>query len=249
MSYKIYNLGNHRIAHGDCQDKELIKELMGDNKIDLVLSDPPYACNYVESKKGFAKLACDIDIENDDITDEDEYENFIFNSIETIKPYMNDKNSFYLFNTDKMIFPLRRAMERSGLKFSQLLVWVKNSAVIGRLDYLPQHELIAYGWYGRHKFYHSKDKSVLVCPKPRKSELHSTMKPPSLLRRLILNSTKTNDIVFDGFLGSGSTLIASTHLNRRCFGVEKDARHIETIIRRWEKLTGLVCEDYERENI
>ena len=126
----------------------------------------------------------------------------------------------YIFNSDKMIFPLKQAMDQCGYKLSQLLVWVKTQAIVGRLDYLPQHELIAYGWLGKHRFRKSKDKSVLICPKPSKSKLHATMKPIALLRNLILNSTNTGDIVFDGFGGSGSTLIACEHVKRICFMVE-----------------------------
>ncbi|MGD0576674.1 MAG: site-specific DNA-methyltransferase, partial [Candidatus Staskawiczbacteria bacterium] len=68
---------------------------------------------------------------------------------------------------------------------------------------------------------------------------HPTMKPPGLLRKLILNSTKINEIVYDPFLGSGSTLIACEHTKRKCIGVELDSNYIEKTILRWEKLTNL----------
>jgi DNA modification methylase len=64
------------------------------------------------------------------------------------------------------------------------------------------------------------------------------MKPVGLLRKLIENSTKTREIVYDPFLGSGSTLMACDHLNRYCYGVEMNIDYIKTIIARWEKLTG-----------
>lgn len=239
MSYKIYQLGEHKLAHGSCTDPELLKELIGEVKIDSVITDVPYGISYVENKKGFAKLSCDIEIQNDNITNEDDYEKFMIDWIENIKPYLNDKNSIYIFNTDKMIFSLKKAMDKCNIKFSQLLIWIKNSAVIGRLDYLPQHELIAYGWYKRHKFMKSKDKSIIFCPKPNKSKLHSTMKPISLLRRLILNNTNINDIVFDGFAGSGSLIIASEHTGRKCYAIEIEEKHVDTIIKRYKKLTGI----------
>ena len=127
---------------------------------------------------------------NDDITSETEYTKFTENWLRPILPHLATKNSLYLFNSDAMIFALRQGMENAGVHFSQLLVWIKNQAVIGRKDYLPQHELIAYGWYGRHEPLRAKDKSVIFCPKPNKSPIHPTQKPISLIRRLILNSTK-----------------------------------------------------------
>ncbi len=84
----------------------------------------------------------------------------------------------------------------------------------------------------------SKAKSVIFYPKPHVSRLHPTMKPVGMLRKLILNSTKRGDWVYDPFLGSGSTLMACEHTQRRCIGVEIEPKHVETIIRRWEKLTG-----------
>jgi site-specific DNA-methyltransferase (adenine-specific) len=138
-----------------------------------------------------------------------------------------------------MIFALKNSLDELNIKLAQLLIWVKNHAVVGRLDYLPQHELIAYGWYGRHSFAHSKDKSVLFYPKPSKSKLHPTMKPIGLLRKLVLNSSKINDLVYDPFLGSGSTLIACEQAKRRCYGIELSPDYCQVIIDRFEKLTGV----------
>ena len=128
------------------------------------------------------------------------------------------------------------------MKFAQLLVWVKTSSVVGRLDYAPQHELIAYGWFGVHEFLKSKDRSVIVHPRPGKSPMHPTTKPIPLIRRLVLNSTRIGDVVFDGFLGSGTTLLACEQTKRICIGIELDPEYCQTIIDRFKKLTGLSAE-------
>lgn len=235
-----FQLGAHRLACGNINDKNLLKKLLDEDKICSLILDPPYGVAYVESKSGFKqKLGCEKIIANDHEQTDKEYEDFNFSWLENIKPYLAKKNSVYIFNSDRMIFALRQAMLRAGYKFAQLLIWVKSHAVVGRLDYLPQHELIVYGWYGTHEFRRSKDKSVQFYPKPNKSKLHSTMKPVGLLRNLILNSTKVGDTVFDGFGGSGSTLIACEHAKRKCLMIELDEGHCSTIIARWEKLTGL----------
>jgi DNA modification methylase len=137
-----------------------------------------------------------------------------------------------------MVFALKDALDDENFHFAQLLIWIKNHAVVGRLDYLPMHELICYGWFGKHRFRKSKDKSLLYFPKPNKGELHATMKPVGLIRTLILNSTEIGEIIYDGYLGSGTAIIAAEHTKRRCFGMEIDLDHCQTIIKRYEKLTG-----------
>jgi site-specific DNA-methyltransferase (adenine-specific) len=239
----IYQLGQHRLACGDSSDPELVKQLVGDNKVNLILCDPPYGVNYTESKQGITNIVSKKAIANDDIADATGYEHFTKNWLETIKLHLAKKNSLYIFNSDKMLLPTVKAMEATGGKFTQLLVWAKTQAVIGRLDYLPQHELIIYGWYGTHNFAKSKDKSVLVYPKPTTSKLHPTMKPVGLLRRLILNSSNVGDVVFDGFGGSGSTLIACEQTKRQCLMLELDPEYCQVIIDRWEKLTGQQAEE------
>ncbi|MFA6514386.1 MAG: site-specific DNA-methyltransferase [Patescibacteria group bacterium] len=236
----IIQLGEHRLLFGDSRDQEKIKELIGNSKINLILSDPPYGIDYVASKSGFSQsLGKPKDIANDQLQSEDEYIKFTEDWLKVILPYLDRKNSIYIFNSDKMIFALRQAMKNIGIYFSQLLIWAKSNAVIGRLDYLPMHELIAYGWFGTHSFKKSKDKSILFCPKPSKSKLHPTIKPLSLLRRLILNSTNIGDVVYDGFGGSGSTLMAAEMIGRKCLMVETDEEYCQTIINRYYRLKNI----------
>jgi DNA modification methylase len=238
----IYQLGQHRLACGDSSDVSLVKHLVGEGRIDLIVCDPPYGVNYTESKIGIVNIVSNKAIANDDIADAAGYKQFTEQWLKAVKPHLAKKNSLYVFNSDKMLLPTVKALEDTGGKFTQLLVWAKTQAVIGRMDYLPQHELIIYGWYGTHNFTKGKDKSVLVYPKPTKSGLHPTMKPVGLLRRLILNSSNVGAIVFDGFGGSGSTLIACEQTKRQCLMVELDSDYCQTIINRWEKLTGLEAE-------
>ncbi len=234
----IYQLGRHRLGCGSSSDADLVSKLVGEDKVAMILTDPPYGVSYVESKRGIAKLATDKVIANDNIEDEAEYQAFTKAWLEPIKPHLTRKNTVYIFNSDKMLLPTVTALKATGGKFAQLLIWAKTHAVLGRLDYLPQHELILYGWYGTHTFGKSKDKSILIYPRPNKSKLHPTMKPVGLLRRLILNSSKVDDVIFDGFAGSGSTLMAAEQTGRTCLAVELDPEYCEVIATRWERLTG-----------
>ncbi|MBI3336288.1 site-specific DNA-methyltransferase [Candidatus Peregrinibacteria bacterium] len=235
----IWRLGEHRLAYGDCRDAELLKRLIGKEKINLICCDVPYGVAVAESKDGFKIFSKNKVIANDHLQSDEEYQRFNREWLEAISPFRAKKNSSYIFNSDKMIWPLREGMIDAGFKVAQLLVWVKSQAVISRLDYNPQTELILYAWRGTHVFRHSKDKNVLFYPRPSKSKLHPTTKPIGLIRRLILNSTEINDAVYDGFVGSGTCILACEQTKRRCFAVEIDLEYCLTSIRQWEHLTGL----------
>ena len=234
----IIKLGDHLLLCGSAADKVQVERLLSGRAINLILTDPPYGVAYVESKEGFTQSIAKLKvIKGDEIQTEANYRSFTCAWLTHAQPFMAKKNSVYIFNSDKMIFALREGMQQAGFRFTQLLIWAKTHAVIGRMDYLPQHELIAYGWYGTHKFHKSKDKSVLVYPKPNKSKFHPTTKPIGLLRRMILNSSKVGDTVYDPFGGSGSTLLACEHTNRRCVMVELDIEYCKTIVMLWEMFT------------
>lgn len=240
-----FRLGSHLLLCADSRNKDMVAELIGKHKIKTVIIDPPYGVAVTESKENFQTLLKNKVIANDHLQTDEEYRKFTRDWIEAVRPHLMRKNSFYIFNSDKMVFALREGILEAGLKFGQLLIWVKTHAVIGRMDYAPQHELIVYAWYGAHEFLKSKDKSVLVCPKPNKSPFHPTTKPLDLIRRIILNSTRIGDIVFDGFLGSGTTLLACEQTKRVCIGVELDPEYCQTVIDRFQKLTGLTAQKYE----
>ena len=235
----IWKLGDHILGCGDSRDKEFVAKVVGKEKIKAVIVDPPYGVAVTESKRNFQSLKKDKVIENDHIQSDEEYITFTKDWLDAVIPHLEKKNAMYIFNSDKMIFALREGMKEAGCKFAQLIVWVKTHAVIGRMDYAPMHELIAYGWHGTHEFLKSKDKSVIVYPKPNKSPLHPTTKPVPLIRHLILNSTRIGNTVFDGFMGSGTCLIACEQTKRKCIGIEYDPEYVQTTIDRFEKLTGI----------
>lgn len=238
----LFRLGRHRLLCGSATDPEAVKRLVGSEKINLLVCDVPYGILYAQSKAGFSKIKVNKEIINDDLTSETDYSKFTYDWLSAITPHLCRKNAAYIFNSDKMIFALREGMQQAGFTFSQLLIWVKNHSVIGRKDYLPQHELIAYGWHGTHQFMKAQDRSVIFCPKPNKSPYHPTQKPISLLRRLILNSTKLNEVVYDGFGGGGSTLLACEDTRRKCLMMEIDLDYCSTVIARFERTTNIKAE-------
>jgi site-specific DNA-methyltransferase (adenine-specific) len=238
----LWQLGNHRLILGDATKPEIITRLMGEDKATLVLTDPPYGVGYVEGKGEFleainAESAKKFKPIEGDATATDYY-TFSHNWLSAVQPHLASKNAFYIFNGDTKLRELMNALHDLKFSHSGLLIWLKDRFVVGRKDYHPQHELILYGWYGTHAFYGSKDRTALFYPKPSRSALHPTMKPPALLRRLLYHSSKPGDIVLDPFGGSGSTLIACEQLGRTCYMVEYEEEYCRAIIARWEKLTG-----------
>lgn len=231
-------LGAHALGCGDSRDKQFVAQVLQDKKVSLICTDPPYGVALVEGARGFKTLSKNKVIEADHLQSDEEYQSFMQEWLSAVKPHLTDKNTYYIFNSDKMIWSLHQAILAEMFKFSQLLIWVKTSATMARLDYAPQHELVAYGWYGTHTFYKPTDKSLLICPKPRKSSNHPTTKPINLIQRLILNSSSSGDIVYDGFLGSGTCLFACDVVRRVCVGIEIDPEYCQSIIDRWEKKTG-----------
>jgi site-specific DNA-methyltransferase (adenine-specific) len=235
----IFQIGEHIVACGDCRNTDFVNSVIGKHKIRAVLTDPPYGVAYVENKKGICKLGSDSEkvITNDHLQSDDEYIFFTKEWLSPVIPYLAEYNTCYIFNCDMMFPALRSGMKQAGFYYSQMIIWVKNQPVMNRKDYLAMHELIAYGWYGKHKMERSKGKSVIYHPKPSSSRLHPTQKPIGLLRKILPNATKIHDYVYDPFLGSGSTAIACEHLGRRCIGIEIDPQYVEIIIKRLEKLT------------
>lgn len=125
-------------------------------------------------------------------------------------------------------------------------MWVKNTATfsLGRLDYDYQHEPIFYTWTKSHHNYRNGRfrTSIWEFDKPRKCDLHPTMKPVSLVENAILDGTKKGMIVIDAFGGSGTTLIAAEQTNRKARIMELDPKYVDVIVKRWEDLTGKKAE-------
>jgi DNA modification methylase len=236
----IFKVGNHIVGCGDSTDQTFVQRVIGTHVIRAVVTDPPYGVAYVENKQGFAKLGVKTDkvILGDHIQTEQEYEIFTQKYLGAVLPFLADYNAFYIFNADPMFPSLRSGMKACGIHYCQMLIWLKNQPVMSRKDYLSMYELIAYGWFGKHKMERSKSKNVIYYPRPSKSKLHPTQKPIGLLRRIIPDATTRGDVVYDPFLGSGSTAIACEHLKRICIGIEIDRDYVRIILERLEKLTG-----------
>jgi len=226
----VYLLGPHRLLCGDSTDAAQIGRLMRSEKADLWLTDPPYNVDY-EGSGGRR-------IQNDSMEDET-FREFLRAAFTGAEHYLKPGGVFYIFHADSEGLNFRLACADAGLKVRQCLIWKKNSLVLGRQDYQWIHEPCLTGWKeGSHKWYSDRSQTtVMEFDKPKKNDLHPTMKPVQMLEYLLGNSTKRGDIVMDTFGGSGSTLIACQRTGRVCRTMELDPRYCDVIRRRWAEFT------------
>lgn len=219
----------HRVHCADSTDSDAVARLFEGKRADLVHTDPPYNVDYTGGTKDALK------IQNDKMKDGDFYR-FLYDFYVTTSIFLKEGSSYYIWHADSEGHNFRKALMDAGFKLAQCLVWVKNSIVMGRQDYHWKHEPVLYGWKpgaGHRWFSDRKQSTVLEFNRPLRNADHPTMKPLELCEYLVGNSSQKGDIVYDGFLGSGSTLMASEKLLRNCYGQELGAEYVDVIIRRW----------------
>lgn len=243
----IWLLGDHRLMCGDSTKSEDVDRLVDGEEVSLFLTDPPYNVNY-EGTAG--KIA------NDNMQDS-AFRQFLTDAFRNANDHMKSGSAFYIWHADSEGYNFRGACIDVGWQIRQCLIWVKNSLVMGRQDYQwqhepclyggkdevydPEHEPCLYGWKkGASHEWHAgrKQTTILEYDKPKKNDVHPTMKPVNLMSYLVRNSSQKGAIVLDLFGGSGSTLMACEQLDRVCYTMEYDPRFVDVIVKRWEKFTG-----------
>lgn len=254
----VFVLGNHRLICGDSTDSEVVARLMDGKKADMVFTDPPYnvaigdknkSLNENRRQRGLPTKSIETNIANDKFkTDEEISEKLWFPVFRNLYDFAKDECSIYVTmpqgGTHMMMMMMM--MKKAFWNVKHELVWVKNQPTfsMGRLNYDYQHEPIVYGWKKTHKWIGNGkfNKSVWNIDRPKKSELHPTMKPVELVANSILNSSEEGDIILDLFGGSGTTLIACEQTSRSAFLSEIDPHYCDVIVQRWERLTGKKAE-------
>lgn len=219
----------HVIVCGSSLDSEVVARALAGELANLIVTDPPYNVNY---EGGTAEK---LKIENDSMPDADFYQ-FLYDFYTNCYAYMEAGAPIYVFHADSEGANFRQAFKDAGLKLSQCLIWVKQSIVMGRQDFHWKHEPILYGWKegAAHKWYGDRKQStVLEFNRPSRNADHPTMKPVEILCYMLEMSSQRRDIVFDGFLGSGSQIIGCEQLQRQCRGAELDPRYVDVEVRRW----------------
>lgn len=229
----IYQLGRHRLMCGDSTDVQAVQKLC-QWQVDILLTDPPYGVDYTGKTKDALK------IQNDAKTDE-ALRDMLADAFSAANVVMKPGAVFYIWHADSKSLVFRLACQMAGWEVRQVLIWAKNTMVMGRQDYQWKHEPCLYGWKeGAGHLWASdrKQTTILEFDRPTKNKEHPTMKPVKLFDYQIQNNTKGGDVVLDLFGGSGTTIIACEQDGRCARVMELDPRYVDVIIDRWEKLTG-----------
>ena len=230
----IWMIGRHKLMCGDATSEDVLKRLVGGDKVDMYLTDPPYNVAYE------GKTEDKLTIQNDSMEDSAFYQ-FLVDSFVAADSVMNEGAAFYIWHADSEGYNFRGACRAVEWELRECLIWNKNTMVLGRQDYQWKHEPCLYGWKGgaAHNWYSDrKQTTVIDMNKPNRNAEHPTMKPVQLFAYLMENSSKPGDIILDSFCGSGTTLIACEQMGRVARVLELDPKYCDVIVERYINLVG-----------
>ena len=262
---EVYQLGRHRLMCGDSTNPHHISQLMGEEKANLIVTDPPYGISYTGNPTGkeWAMIA------NDDKTGS-ELMDFLYAAFSAISQHTIENCPAYVYHAASTQPEFMEALKAAGFYFKQQIIWHK-SMVLGMSHYHWEHEPVIYCSLGNGTvpFYGDRtDKTVISVLdykdldkltkegavnllKALKSRTtifyqtqrgqeyeHPTQKPVGAIAPFIKNSSRPDELVVDLFLGSGSTLIASHQLDRVCYGMEFSPAYVDVIRKRYARTIG-----------
>jgi DNA modification methylase len=235
----IWLMGDHRLICGDSTDAKTVFDVLHGALPGLMVTDPPYGVEYdanwrneSERRDGKPIGARAIGkVENDDRADWTKaYELF-------------PGQIAYVWHASLRGVEVFHNLESAGFEIRNQIIWAKNNFAIGRGDYHWQHEPCWYGVRGNGRWTGDRSQTtVWNIDKPLKSETgHSTQKPVECMRRPIENHTLAGEVVYDPFLGSGTSIIAAESIDRICYGCELSPAYCDVIVKRWMSVTGGVA--------
>jgi DNA modification methylase len=228
----LFEIGEHRLLCGDSTDSDAVARLMDGQKADMVFTDPPYNINSGDNQTG---------IIGENLKKQKQSISFIsdFNPIEFLQvlPLVFGKNmNAYIFCNKDLLPDYLIWAKDAGYSFN-VLIWKKPNAIPIKDAHRPDIEYLLLFRKSAIWNYGLQDVNYSRCLEyGRESGLHPTMKPIELIANEMKISSHANSLVFDFFLGSGSTMVASHQLKRKCYGMELDPKYCQVIIDRMRKL-------------
>jgi DNA modification methylase len=219
----LFEIGEHRLLCGDSTDSDAVARLMNGEKADMVFTDPPYGINYKSNKR---KEEFEY-IKNDDVID---------CSFLPIIP-INNNCALYIW-TRWDVYPKWIELVEQSYKVTSCIVWAKQAGGLGDLEsFWNQHEFAIYAVNGKVKLRGKRQGNLWETQDHRSKEyIHPTQKPVELPARAIEATSDIGNLIVDVFLGSGSTMVASHQLKRKCYGMELDPKYCQGILDRMKNL-------------
>jgi DNA modification methylase len=250
----LWLCGKHRVLCGSSTSAEDVAHLLGDRKPLLMVTDPPYGieldsewrdraglngCGPAEASymKKRTEGHTETTISGDTRADWSE----AFELVPSIQ-------IAYVWHASVFTREVLNGLERIGFLYPQQIVWNKGRTALTRTHYWYQHEPCWYvrkknaPWFGQA----GENSTIWDSPSPKfimggsdeEKYDHPTQKPVDLMRRPILNHIKRGELVYEPFLGSGTTLAAAELTERVCCGMELDPKYVDVIVQRWQTLSG-----------
>ena len=232
----LIKIGDYRLLCGDSTDSDQVSKLMNGEKADMVFTDPPYGVNYEggHNKKKREGILAD-ELSGSDLS------TLFEDSINAACIYTHDHAAFYIWYSNIKSTETFVGLSKTLISVRSVIAWYKVKSGLGAFmsQYIPNYEPCIYAfkkgkspqWFGA-----SDEKTVWELKKDLKNKFHPTQKPIELSEKALKNSSKKNQIVYDAFLGGGSTMIAAHQLKRKCYGMELDPKYCQVIIDRMKKL-------------
>jgi DNA modification methylase len=250
----LWLCGPHRVLCADCTSSDAVAKLLGVRKPQLMVTDPPYGISLDSEWRDRAGLnGCgpaeasymkkrtaghnETTISGDTRADWSE----AFELVPSLQ-------IAYVWHASIFTREVLDGLMRIGFLYPQQIIWNKKRTVLTRTHYWYQHEPCWYvrkknaPWFGKagenSTVWDSASPKFIMGGSDEEKFDHPTQKPVDLMRRPILNHLKRGELVFEPFLGSGTTLAAAELTERVCVGIELDPKYVDVVLQRWQTLSG-----------
>ena len=249
----LWHLGRHRLLCGDARSAEDFQVLLGDERVDLVFTDPPYNVKIDGNVCGLGGIKHREFAFASGEMSERQFTNFLADTLGNAAQTMRDGAIAFVCMDWRHMGELLSAGRECFTELKNLVVWNKTNGGMGAF-YRSKHELIfvfkhgsaehtnsfGLGETGRYRTNVWDYAGISSIGKSRSEELamHPTVKPVAMIADAIRDCSRRGEVVLDCFAGSGSTLIAAEKTGRSARLIEYDPLYCDTIIRRWETYTG-----------
>ncbi len=244
----VVELGLHKIICADTANPETLSLLLGKERISLGHMDLPYGASFdpanrPQSLKNRGCTSGAIPIKNDDLVGS-KYIAWLREVMSTVMPYLSETAPLYLWSGFVNFGPMTQLLIDLNFHVSNVITWIKPTACPGFGSYKFASEYLLYAFpkgKGKKCWYGPENESNVweVDREDGVSALHPTVKPTALARRVLRNSSKKGDIVFDGCMGVGFNLLASEQMGRIFRGVDCEPHYIDICVRRYAQAFGM----------
>jgi DNA modification methylase len=249
----VWLIGRHRLLCGDARSADDLALLMQNEQADMVFTDPPYNVKIDGHVCGLGAVKHrDFAMATGEMS-EDQFTGFLVETLSNMSGRMRNGAIAFVCMDWRHMGELLSAGRKAFTELKNLVVWNKTNGGMGAF-YRSKHELIfvfkqgtaehtnsfGLGETGRYRtnVWDYAGISSIGVNRGEELAMHPTVKPVALIADALRDCSRRGEVVLDAFGGSGSTLIAAERTGRIARLVEFDPLYCDTIVRRWEKLTG-----------